>query len=129
MTHSWFNISKASLLLLCSSYRPISLLNVNFKILSKVLALRLQTVLSPFIGLDQTGFMPGRQSFHNTRRLFNIIASPCSLSPEVVVSLDVEKAFDRVEWSFLYEVLARFGLGGAFVEWVKLLYPYRLWDG
>ena len=66
--------------------------------------------------------MPNRQSFHNTRRLMSIIASSCSLSPEVVVSLDAEKAFDQVEWSFLHEVLARFGLGGAFVKWVKLLY-------
>lgn len=108
--------------LLCSSYRPISLLNVDFKILSKVLAVRLQTVLSSIIGMDQTGFVPNRQSFHNTRRLFNIIVSPSSSLPEVVVSLDAEKAFDRVEWSFLYEVLARFGLGGRFVDWVKLLY-------
>lgn len=108
--------------LLCGSYRPISLLNVDFKILSKILALRLQTVLSPIIDPDQTGFMPNRQSFHNTRRLLNITASSCSLSPEVVVSLDAEKAFDRMEWGFLHEVLARFGLGGAFVKWVKLLY-------
>lgn len=66
--------------------------------------------------------MPSQQSFHNTRHLFNIVTSPFSSSPEVVVSLDAEKAFNRVEWSFLYEVLARFGLVGAFVDWVKLLY-------
>uniref|UniRef100_A0A3P9JW43 Reverse transcriptase domain-containing protein n=1 Tax=Oryzias latipes TaxID=8090 RepID=A0A3P9JW43_ORYLA len=64
--------------LLCSSYRPISLLNVDFKILSKILASRLQCVLSTIINLDQTGFMPGRLSSCNTRRLFNIISSPCS---------------------------------------------------
>lgn len=40
--------------LLCSSYRPISLLNVDFKILSKILVLRLETVVSPIIDLDQT---------------------------------------------------------------------------
>lgn len=108
--------------LLCGSYRPISLLNVDFKILSKVLALRLQTVLTSIVNSDQTGFMTGQQSFYNTRRLLNIITLPSDLSPEVVVSLDAEKAFDRVEWCFLYEVLARFGLGEAFVNWVKILY-------
>lgn len=84
--------------LLCSSFRPISLLNVDYKILAKILALRLQQVLPGIISLDQTGFMLGRQSFHNTRRLLNILNMPSSSIPEVVVSLDAEKAFDRVEW-------------------------------
>lgn len=106
----------------CSSYRPISLLNVDFKILTKVLASRLQRVLSPIIDLDQTGFMPNRQSSCNTRRLFNIITTPGTVAPEVVVSLDAEKAFDRVEWGFLYTVLSKFGLGKTFVDWVRLLY-------
>lgn len=107
---------------LCSSYRPISLLNVDFKILSKILATRLQQVLPHIISLDQTGFMIGRQSFHNTRRLLNIIHTPGTPSPEIIVSLDAEKAFDRVEWSFLYEVMEHFGFDNDFILWVKLLY-------
>lgn len=112
--------------LLCSSYRPISLLNVDFKILSKILALRLQRVLPQIISLDQTGFMTGRHSYHNSRRLLNIIHTPSSSVPEIVVSLDAEKAFDRVEWSFLYDVMDRFGLGEDFVRWVQLLYSSPL---
>lgn len=108
--------------LLCSSFRPISLLNVDYKILAKLLSLRLQQILPEIISPDQTGFMLGRHSFHNTRRLFNILNTSSSSIPEVVVSLDAEKAFDRVEWDFLFEVMDRFGLGSGFISWVKLLY-------
>ena len=105
--------------LLCSSYRPISLLNVDYKILAKILALRL---LPGIISVDQTGFMLGRHSFHNTRRLLNILTMPSSSTPEIVVSLDTEKVFDRVEWEFLFEMMDRFGLGSGFISWLKLLY-------
>lgn len=108
--------------LLCSSYRPISLLNVDLKILSKILAQRLQQVLSSLISVDQTGFMLGRHSFHNTRRLLNILNSPSSSSPEVIVSLDAEKAFDRVEWRYLFFVLQKFGFSPDFISWIRLLY-------
>jgi len=107
----------------CSSYRPISLLNADYKILAKILAIRLESVTPNIISLDQTGFMKGRYSFSNIRRLLNILLSPASdETPEVVVSLDAEKAFDRVEWGFLFEVLKRFCLGSKFVSWIALLY-------
>lgn len=82
------------------SYRPISLLNVDLKILPKILAQCLQQIL-PITATDQTGFLLGRRSFHNTRRLLNI-SSPSWDGPEVIVSLDAEKPFDRVEWTFLF---------------------------
>lgn len=68
---------------------------------SKILALHLQQVLLGIISLDQAGFMLARYSFHNTRRLLNILNMPSSTTPEVVVSLDAEKAFDQVESGFL----------------------------
>uniref|UniRef100_A0A671TVY8 Reverse transcriptase domain-containing protein n=1 Tax=Sparus aurata TaxID=8175 RepID=A0A671TVY8_SPAAU len=106
----------------CGNYRPVSLLNVDCKILAKVLALRLQNVMSSIISLDQTGFTLGRHSFFNTRRLLNILSSPAPNTPEVVVALDAEKAFDRVEWGFLFSVLEKFGFDSNFISWVKLLY-------
>ena len=108
--------------LLCGSYRPISLLNVDLKILSNILAQRLKRVLSSIISTDQTGFMLGRHSFHNMRRLLNIIGSPGSGVSEAIISLDAENAFDRVEWSFLFVVLQKFGFNTEFISWIKLLY-------
>ncbi len=94
----------------CDSYRTISLLNVDFKILTKVLCSRLERVLPSLILLDQTGFTPGRHSFFNTRRLLNILFSRPSDLPEIIVSLDAEKSFDRVEWGYLFLFWESLGL-------------------
>lgn len=86
----------------CGSYRPISLLNVDIKFLAKVMAHRLESVLPKVISEDQTGFIKGRYSFTNIHRFANVIYSPGpSSTPEDVISLDVEKAFDRVECKIL----------------------------
>ena len=109
--------------LAATSYRPISLLPVDLKILSKLLALRLESVLPLIISPDQTGFIRGRYSFSNLRRLFNIIYnSPPSNTTEVLISLDAEKAFDRVEWEYLFYTLHKFGFGQSYISWIKLLY-------
>lgn len=90
----------------CSSYRPISLLNVDVKILAKMLPKRLETCLPSIISEDQTGFIRAHQLSSNVRRLLNIISSPSNeIKPEIVLSLEVEKAFDRVEWGYLFKVL------------------------
>uniref|UniRef100_A0A8C5H2E5 Reverse transcriptase domain-containing protein n=1 Tax=Gouania willdenowi TaxID=441366 RepID=A0A8C5H2E5_GOUWI len=107
----------------CSSYRPISLLNVDAKILAKILARRLEKFLPNLISEEQTGFIKGRQLFFNVRTLFNIIYSSKSAAiPEVVISLDAEKAFDCVEWPYLFATLEKFGFGKTFISWIRLLY-------
>lgn len=105
----------------CGSYRPISLLNVDFKLLSKLLARRLETVLPSIVSLDQTRFIRNRHSFFNLRGVFNVVynRSPSAL-PEALVALDAEKAFDRVEWEYLFFILGKFGFGEKFVSWVRL---------
>ncbi|XP_072135984.1 MTOR-associated protein MEAK7 isoform X2 [Mobula birostris] len=106
----------------CGSYRPISLLNVDVKILAKVLACRLEHPLPKIVSDDQTGFIKNRY-FFNIRRLADVVYSLSdSPSPEVVIALDTEKAFDRVEWVYLFSVLEKFGFGRIFIAWVKLLY-------
>ena len=107
----------------CGSYRPISLLNADFKLLSKLLARRLEVVLPSIISLDQTGFIRNRHSFFNLRRVFNVVCNPSPIAlPEALVALDAEKAFDRVEWDYLFFTLGKFGFGEKFVSWVRLLY-------
>lgn len=72
---------------------------------------------------DQTGFIPGRFSFFNVRRLMNILYSKQdSASNVAILSLDAEKAFDQVEWSYIIAVLQAFDLGESFSCWVKMLY-------
>uniref|UniRef100_A0A3B1IT35 Reverse transcriptase domain-containing protein n=1 Tax=Astyanax mexicanus TaxID=7994 RepID=A0A3B1IT35_ASTMX len=107
----------------CGSYRPLSLLNVDVKVLAKVIASRLEDVLPHIISEEQNGFIKGRQLFFNTRTLFNIIYSKHQTElPELVISLDAEKAFDRVEWEYLFAVLQKFGFGDKFISWIRLLY-------
>lgn len=107
----------------CGSYRPISLLNADLKILSKILAVRLESILPHVINTDQTGFIKGRNSCNNIRRLLNVIQLCQQRATDgLVVPLDAEKAFDRVEWSYLLFTLQRFGLGSNFISWIKVLY-------
>lgn len=107
----------------CASYRPISLLNVDYKILAKLLAIRLESVLPSIISPDQTGFIKNRHSFFNLRRLFNIIYNLSTTNTsEAIISLDAEKAFDRVEWKYLFHTLNKFGFGSKFITWIRLLY-------
>lgn len=105
------------------SYRPISLLNTDQKILTKILARRLSIHMGKMVHPDQTGFIPKRNLFYNLRRLFNIIHSFKDPKEDLVVlSLDAEKAFDQVEWSYLFALMEKFKMGDKFIAWIKLLY-------
>lgn len=101
---------------LCSSYRPISLLNVDAKLLSKIMANRLNTGITELIHLDQTGgSCQGRGTDNNIRRLYTHIAM-ASLDRAGVV------ASDSAEWGYLWEVLSKFGYGPQFLNWIRILY-------
>ncbi len=107
----------------CSSYRPISLLSTDSKLLAKVLALRLDRCIGDLIDYDQSDFLRGRFVADNVRRLLHIIQQADSYkASSAILSLDAEKAFDRIEWSFLWSVLKHFEFGSFFLQAVKTIY-------
>ncbi|KAJ1100080.1 hypothetical protein NDU88_005169 [Pleurodeles waltl] len=91
------------------SYRPLSLLNSDCKLLIKVLANRLLPLMPTLVHPDQSGFIPGPSTFTNIRCLLRLIAETPELDQtQTAVSLDVEKAFDRLGWPHM-------GFGNAFM--------------
>ena len=104
-------------------YRPISLLNIDYKIISKVIASRLGKVLPKIIGIDQTSAIKGRSIFDNLHLIRNVIdyVDQKDLAA-CFICVDQEKAFDRVSWSYMFDTLKAFGFSENFIKWVKLLY-------
>ncbi|GAB1597330.1 hypothetical protein Ahia01_000009400 [Argonauta hians] len=106
------------------NFRPITLLNADFKILARVLAKRLALVVSGLIGRAQTCAIPGRSihdNLHLTRYIFDRVASESGLGG-ALINLDQSKAFDRVDHQYLAAVLRAAGLGPVFRGWVTKMY-------
>ena len=102
-------------------FRPISLCNVCYKIVSKLVTSRLRPLLNRLISPEQCGFVKGRH-IHDNIMLVNELAQ--SLDYDVrgsntIITLDMEKAFERIDWNFLVEVLRRFGFTNDFITLVN----------
>uniref|UniRef100_A0A8C5LQL6 Reverse transcriptase domain-containing protein n=1 Tax=Leptobrachium leishanense TaxID=445787 RepID=A0A8C5LQL6_9ANUR len=108
---------------LCANYRPISLLNSDLKMLSRVLADRLKQFLPRLVHPDQVGFVPNREARDATTRILSAIRlAQHQHIPVMLLSADADKAFDRVAWPFLFATLCRMGIGDGFMNWVRALY-------
>ena len=109
----------------CKNYRPISLTSCDSKIFSKIMANRLDEVITTLIHPDQVGFIRSRSSSDNIRRFIDIMwAVQGDSAPMAAISLDAEKAFDRVEWEYLFSTLECFGFSEKFIKWIKLIYTH-----
>lgn len=107
----------------CPNYRPISLLNLDVKLLTKILANRLKPLLHTLIGLEQAGFMPGREAKDNITKSLNLIYAARLRKIEChLLSSDAEKAFDRVAWDFMLVTCRYVGLGKHMMAWISALY-------
>ena len=105
------------------NWRPITLLCVDYKIAAKAIANRLLAVLHLVIHTDQSCGVPVCNPNENSRLLKDIVyhANANNIGA-AVLSLDQEKAFDRVESSYLHRVLKQMNFGVSFSKWVSLFY-------
>ncbi|CAM2112257.1 unnamed protein product [Caretta caretta] len=106
------------------NWRPLSLLSTDYKIVAKAISLRLGSVMADVIHPDQTYTVPGRSIFDNLFLVRDLLelgrrGAVCR-SPSL--SLDQEKAFDRVDHGYLLSTLRAFGFGPQFVSFLRVLY-------
>lgn len=105
-----------------SDYRPIALCNTHYKIIAKILSRRLQPLLHSLISPSQSAFVPGRAISDNVLITHEILhylrKSGARKRVTMAVKTDMSKAYDRIEWSFLREVLSRLGFHDTIISWL-----------
>ena len=100
-------------------YRPICLLNVVFKIFSKTLMLRLESVLERIINREQTAFLKGRNIVEGTMSFHEILHdTKVKKKDGLVLKLDFEKAYDKINWHFLFDCLKQRGFPDPWCKWI-----------
>lgn len=100
-------------------FRPISLTTSIYKILAKVLGDRLKTVLPSTIAPQQSAFVHGRQITAAILMANEIVDHwRCTKSKGIVLKLDIEKAFDKLNWSFLYNIMVYKGFNRKWLDWI-----------
>ena len=106
------------------NWRPISLLNVDYnKLAACIIAGRLLKVIHLVVDKDQTCGVPGRYIGENVALFRDVVYFSTSFDiPVAILSLDQEKAFDRVDWDFVRVTLSTMGFGPLFISWVNLFY-------
>ena len=101
----------------------ITLLNVTYKILAKVLQLMLKSILMEVISPDQSAFLPMKFILDNILLMHETINHPKSSSqPLLFLKLDFAKAYDKVDLTFLFNVMSRLGLPDSFDTMTQLLF-------
>ena len=108
---------------LVKNWRPVSLLNCDYKIATKAVANRLKLVLPKLIDNDQTGFLKGRFIGENIRLIDSVINFTAAKNiPGLLVFLDFEKAFNTIEWPFIHKTFDHLNFGSSTLRWIKLFY-------
>ena len=108
---------------LLKNYRPLSLSNIDYKVIAFCFARRLQKILRKLISVEQSAYVKGRYIGENARTILDIFEYCENYDHDgILLFLDFEKAFDSVEWNFLFKTLKKFNFGNNFIKWMSILY-------
>jgi exonuclease III len=105
------------------NYRPLTLLNTDYKLYTKTIATKLGKVAGNLLHENQGGFVPGRGLFNQTRTT-HMVVEYCEMTGQdgCIIALDQEKAYDKIDHSYLWRVLEKNGFPTAFINRVKEAY-------
>lgn len=105
-------------------WRPIALFNVIYKVVAKVLANRLKVVLNKCISDSQSAFVAGRSVLDNAMAAIEIIhymkSKVKGILGDVALKLDISKAYDKIDWSYLKRVMIKMGFSDRWINWIMM---------
>jgi hypothetical protein len=105
------------------NWRPISLLNIDYKIMSKCLSIRLLKVIDKLVHQSQFGFLKGRNINEAIRTILDIVDyTDLESKHGIMLALDFQKAFDTLSFDYMFKTLELYNFGSDFQRWVKLCY-------